>query len=179
MENHLEEKENNSEEEKIKAETGSNVSPDEETAKQMAELEERWKRALADYQNLERRVAEERFSYINSANISLLRKILPLKDNLEKAYASSPSQGLGLILKQFETLLNNEGIEEIKPLGEDFNPEYHECIEVTVGEADGKIVEILCPGYIMKGKVLRPAKVKVGRKNPEEKNLSYGKNNRH
>ncbi len=169
MEDHLEERENNSEEEKIKAEAGNNSSPDEETAKQMAELEERWKRALADYQNLERRVAEERFYYINSANIGLLRKILPLKDNLEKAYASSPSQGLAQILKQFETIFKTEGIEEIKSLGEDFNPEIHECLEVVVGEEDEKIVEVLSPGYIMKGKVLRPAKVKVGRKNPEEK----------
>ena len=63
---------------------------------------------------------------------------------------------------QFQTILESEGISEIKTQSEKFNPETMDAVEVIEGKKD-KVVEVTCKGYLLNGKVLRPAKVKVGR----------------
>lgn len=129
--------------------------------KRIDELENNWKRALADYQNLEKRIAGEKQNFAKWANAGLLDKLLPVLDSLQKAVEHHKDEGIRLILDQFKAILESEGVSEIKAQGEKFNPETMDAVEVVKGEKN-KVIEVTCKGYWLNDKVLRPAKVKVG-----------------
>ena len=129
----------------------------------IAELENNWKRALADYKNLEKRVAEERDSLKDFANLVFVSRLLPVLDNLQMVEAHVSDDGLKYTVKEFKQILEDEGIKEINPKGEDFDATTMEAIETVEGE-DGKVVEVLRNGYMLKNKSVRPARVKVGKK---------------
>lgn len=131
-------------------------------------LENLWKRALADYQNLEKRTAEEREEFVKFANSQLILKILLAIDSLERAEKHLHNEGLSLALKQLRESLASEGLERIKVLGEDFNPDFMECVEVGQGK-EGKVLDEIQPGYKLGDRVLRVAQVKVGKKKGELK----------
>ena len=126
------------------------------------DLEEKYKRARADYINLERRTKEQQAEFLKFANSVLILKLLPILDDLEKAVRKSKDGGLRLVLKNFEDVLKSEGVEEIKiKVGERFDPETMEGTVADGGGKEAKVLEILRKGYKMKGKVLRPAQVRV------------------
>lgn len=127
------------------------------------ELEENYLRALADYQNLSKRVEREKETFVKFANAVLILKMLPVLDNLERASEHLKDQGIELVLKQFKESLSSEGVTEITAHGQEFNPELHEAVEKVKGE-EGRVVEVLEKGYKLGEKVIRPAKVKVGGK---------------
>jgi molecular chaperone GrpE len=127
------------------------------------ELQQKYLRALADYQNLEKRVEREKDLFVKFANSILILKMLPILDNLERAGEHLKDQGLDLVIKQFQESLSQEGIKEIEAAGAEFNPEIHEAIEKVPGE-EGKVVEVLEKGYKLGDRVIRPAKVKIGGK---------------
>ena len=129
---------------------------------QVADLENNWKRALADYANLQKRMYEERSDLIKYANTSLIAKILPVLDNLELVQKHSKDMGLDMIIKELKQTLLDEGVEEILVEDKDFDSLQMDAIDSVEGPA-GKVVEIAQKGYLLKGKVLRPARVKVGR----------------
>lgn len=129
--------------------------------KRVEELEENWKRALADYQNLEKRIISEKQDFAKWANAGLIDKLLAVLDTLEKAVEQIKDKGLKLVLDQFKTVLESEGLTEIKTLGEKFNPETMDAVEMVEGERN-KVIEVVLKGYKLNDKVLRPAKVKVG-----------------
>jgi len=134
-----------------------------ETLKQkIEELENQNKRILADYQNLEKRVAEERQEWILKANKDLLLRLLPVLDTLILATIHSKDQNLTVSLQQFLEVLKQEGVEKIKTIGANFDPHLMECIE-TVGGEEGKVIEEIRAGYMLYDKVLRVAQVKIGR----------------
>jgi molecular chaperone GrpE len=129
--------------------------------------EEEWKnkylRALADYQNLERRTREEKQEIRLYAGEVLLVRLLPVVDTFEKAAAHLNDAGLGLALKQLQAFLIEQGVEKLNVVGKSFNPHEMECVEVVAGE-DNIVVEEMMPGYMLRGKILRVAQVKVGKK---------------
>ena len=127
----------------------------------MAEIEGKWKRALADYHNLEKRIEGEKESFVKFSNAQLWQKLLPVIDDLEAAEKHLKDQGLSLTLNKLKEVLKNEGVMEIKALGEDFNPHLMEAMEMGTGEKN-KVIEVLNKGYQFNEKILRPAKVKVG-----------------
>lgn len=127
------------------------------------ELEEKYLRALADYQNLEKRVEREKENFVKFANAILILKMLPVLDNLERANEHLKDQGAELVIKQFKDALSSEGVTEIEAVGQDFNPEHHEAVEKVAGE-EGKVVSVIEPGYKLGEKVIRPAKVTIGGK---------------
>lgn len=127
------------------------------------EFEKRWKRALADYENLERRSLREIEEKVRLANEKLLRELLPILDNLEKAHKHLKDDGLSMILRDFKGVFEKEGVSEIL-VGEKFDPAYCEAVDVVKGEEDGKIVEVLEKGYRMGEKVIRTAKVRIIKK---------------
>lgn len=132
--------------------------------KDLAEqVENLYKRSVADYQNLEKRVAEEKREWIKSANKELILRLLPVLDTLIMADAHVQDQGLKLSIQQFLDVLKGEGVEKVETVGKDFNPETMECIEAKEGE-EGKVLEEVRAGYTILGKTLRAAMVKVGRK---------------
>lgn len=129
----------------------------------IAELENNWKRALADYKNLEKRVSEEKDQFKDFANLVLVSRLLPVLDNLQMVEAHVGDDGLKYTVKEFKQILEDEGLIEIDPAGKDFDSTTMEAIETVEGE-EGKVVEVLRKGYLLKSKLVRPARVKVGRK---------------
>ncbi len=130
-------------------------------------LEEKYKRARADYINLERRVKKQQEDFLKFANSVLMLKLLPVLDDLKKA-ASKSDEGLSLVLKNFEEVLKSEGVEEIKvEKGDRFDPNIMEGLQHgnTEGAETQKVVEVLRKGYKIRGKILRPVQVRVGGNN--------------
>ncbi len=124
--------------------------------------EGKYKRARADYINLERRVKKQQEEFVKFANSVLILKLLPILDDLEKAVETSGDDGLRLLLKNLKEVLKSEGVEETKvKVGGKFDPNIMECaVSEGVGEKP-KVAEVLRKGYRIKGKVLRPAQVRV------------------
>ncbi|MDP3974381.1 MAG: nucleotide exchange factor GrpE [bacterium] len=120
-------------------------------------------RALADYQNFEKRVGEQKEDFIKSASKRIISKLLPLLNNLEKAEVFVKDPGLKLIKDELEKILKEEGLEELNVLGSIYNPEFAEAVEIIDGEKDNKIVEILRKGYKLNDKVIQVAQVKVSK----------------
>lgn len=128
------------------------------------ELEERLKRTMADYQNLERRIEEERKLLSKLSAMLLVEKLLPVLDNLENAQSHLKDEGLEMVIKQFKEILTQEGVEEIEAIGQQFNPNEHEAIETQAGENDNTVARVVAKGYKIEDKVIRPAKVVVTKK---------------
>jgi len=124
-----------------------------------------WKRAKADYLNLEKQVNQEKQEWIRFANWDLVNKLIPVLDSFEKALADANDskdenpwfEGLRQIRDQMEKVLKDIGLSRIKTIGQKYNPEYHEVIEKK-GEK-GKIIQEIQAGYMWHDKVIRPAKV--------------------
>ncbi len=131
---------------------------------QIEEFKNKYLRAIADYQNLEKRVGEERFELMKMANKNLLIKILPFLDNLEKAELFVKDEGLKISKDHFVQILKDAGLEEIEMMGKDFDPISAEAVQLVPGKEEGKIVEVLQKGYRFEDKIIRVAQVKVSKK---------------
>ncbi len=139
--------------------------------KEREEYLDGWKRAKADLVNYKKDELKRTEKMVDREKANFLTKILLILDNFnraeEEAKKSDENDGLveGFlkIKEQVEALLSEEHVKEIACLGEDFNPLYHEAIEMIDEESleSGKIAEVLQKGYMYKDEVLRPAKVKV------------------
>lgn len=125
------------------------------------ELEGNYRRALADYQNQERRFQESKRMMIEFANAALLDKLLLNFDSIELAQSHLKNAGLEIAIKQLFETLKTEGLQLIESDGKLFDPLIMDCIEVVPGKKD-HVVETITKGYFLFDKVLRPAKVKVG-----------------
>lgn len=125
--------------------------------------EDKYRRALADYQNLQRRVQEEKSDWIRASNKNLILKFLPVLSTLMLAQKYLQDKGLQLSIDQFLQLLQEEGAERIVTVGKDFDPLGMECVETKEGE-DWKVLEEVRPGYKMGDIILQPAQVVVGKK---------------
>mgnify|MGYP001576872174 CR=1 FL=1 len=128
---------------------------------QLVNLENQLKRALADYQNLERRISAEKSVWIMAANKDLILKLLPVLDNLFLAQKHINDAGLDLSIQKFLDALYNEGMERIETKDKDFDPNLMECVSVQEG-TDNKALEEVRPGFKINDTVLRPAQVIVG-----------------
>ena len=133
-----------------------------------------WQRAAADYQNLKRRAEKEREEYGRLAAAALVINILPLLDDLERALQSVDIRlagltwvdGIRLIYRKFQAVLEAAGVSEIKAEGETFDPNLHEAVMYGEGE-EGKVVAEVQKGYRLGDRVIRPAMVVVGKKAEE------------
>lgn len=133
-----------------------------ELKRKIEDLDNKYKRILADYQNLEKRIVQEKAAFAKFAHASLLEKLLPVLDSLEKGCLHLQDKGLNLVLDQFKAILKGEGLGEIKAFSKPFDPKLMEVVEVTPGPRNMVVKEIL-KGYTLGNRVLRPAKVRVGR----------------
>lgn len=132
-----------------------------ELEKKLSDLENKWKRALADYDNLKKRLEREKEEFVKFSTAGLLDKLLPVLDSLEKWYGQKKEEGVKLILEQFRKVLESEGLKEIEAVGKTFDPLMMDAVAMGKGEKN-KVIEVIMKGYQLNGKVLRPAKVKVG-----------------
>jgi molecular chaperone GrpE len=160
-------------EEELKKEIEELKKKLDETEKLKNEYLAGWQRARADLINYKKEEMERIGSFIKIAQEGLILEFLPILDNFDIAEKKIPNdlkenenvKGLLQIKQQILDFLRKKGVEEIKSVGEKFNPAYHE----VVGEVDtdqfetGTIVEEVQKGYKINGRVLRPAKVKVAK----------------
>ncbi len=130
-----------------------------------------WKRARADFLNYKKEETERIAELIKYGNEEFILKLLPILDSLHIAEKELPkelknnqwAEGILETKNQILDFLKNQGIEEIKSLGEEFNPSFHEAVEAVEknNHESGIVIEEIKKGYLLYGRVLRPAKVKV------------------
>ena len=124
---------------------------------QIEEFKNKYLRALGDYQNLEKRIDQERFELMKMGNKNLLIKIIPFLDNLEKAEVFVHDPGLKISKDHFMQILKEAGLEEMDLLKKDFDPNLAEAIDIVPGKDNNKIVEVLRKGYKFEDKIIRVA----------------------
>lgn len=155
----------NPEIEKLRAELGT-------YQKKAEEYLDAWKRCAADFENYKKRRAREDQELLTFARELTILKVLPALEALEQALTHAPkdeqyqkwSEGVIKIVQELEKALWELGVEKIKTVGEKFNHQLHEAVEMVEREAEsGQIVEEVAAGYKINGKVIRPAKVKVAK----------------
>lgn len=133
----------------------------------VAELDSLWKRALADYQNLEKRTRDQQQLMAQLACVTLIEKLLPVIDHLKLAAKHLHDPGIEMIIKQFTDVLASEGVIQIEAIHQDYDPSLMEGMEQVPGEAN-QVVEVVTEGYRIGDRILRPAKVKVGNGNNQK-----------
>jgi molecular chaperone GrpE len=144
----------------------------EDCKRKCEEIESKYKRALADYQNLLKQTAREKEEFARYANEGLILEILPVYDNLKVSLSHIGDEekkngwveGIKHIVSQFKNILENIGVEEIKTVGEKFDPNTMEAVErgeTDDEKKDGMVARELSTGYKLKGKVIRAARVAV------------------
>jgi molecular chaperone GrpE len=145
--------------------------PDAETlARERDEFKDLLLRKTAEFDNYRKRVERERREQAEWATADLVRDLLPVLDDLERAaradtgeQVESYRKGIELIGKRFADVLARRGVSVIDPLGEDFTPHEHEAVthERRPEARDGEVIEVLARGYKLGERLLRPAMVKV------------------
>lgn len=133
----------------------------------LAESDDKYLRLAAEYDNFRRRSQKEKEGIYTDAYSDAMKELLPVLDNLDRAVgcedAAALKEGLALILKSFNESIAKMGIEEIKALGETFDPNLHYAVMHVDDEAykEGEIVEVFQKGYTRGDRVIRYAVVKV------------------
>jgi len=126
-------------------------------------------RLQADFDNYRKRVAREREDLLKYAGEQIIASLLPIMDNFERALGAKNddpgklAEGVEMISRQIQDILTREGLEPIPSVGEQFNPEVHEAVmrEENGDQPENTVIEEFRKGYTLKGKVIRPAMVKV------------------
>lgn len=137
------------------------------------EINDKYTRLFAEYDNFRKRTAREKIEWIKSAGEETILKILPVLDDMERAIAHNKAvadpealkEGLVLIHQKFKNILSGKGLEEMDAKGKPFDPELHDAITSVAAATEdlkGKVIEEVEKGYTMNGKVIRHAKVVVG-----------------
>lgn len=132
---------------------------------------DRWRRTAAEFSNYRKRMEKEREALTQQANADLIARLLPVLDDLERAFATVPPsllrltwlQGLVLIHRKLLAVLEGAGVEPIETEGKAFDPREHEAVtyEAAEGFEDGQIIGEVQKGYRLGDQVLRPALVRV------------------
>ena len=154
------------EEGKSTAETNNDCSCEkcEESMRLAEEYKAKYLRAIADYQNYERRVQNQRIEWTKSANKTVILKLLSFLDDLERAEAFIKDPNLAHIKDSFNKMLKNEGLEEIEVLNKQYDPYTAEVVDMKEGEEDNRVITVLKKGYNYNGQLLRVAHVTVSKK---------------
>jgi len=154
------------------------VIPDEETQKLRAELEEqkdKYVRLFAEFDNFKRRTSKERIDLMQTAGREVIVSLLPVLDDFERAekqleeskdVSSRDKEGIVLVFNKFKKTLQNQGLRPMESLHTEFDVEKHEAItEISVEDKKlkGKVVDVVEKGYYLNDKLIRFAKVVVGK----------------
>jgi len=127
-----------------------------------------WQRSQAEFINYKNRVQRDREMDYASMKGDIIRKILPVLDDLERSLAHRPegnswAEGVELVARKFQTILENEGVKRIEAAGQPFDPNFHEAISSEPNEdvESGHVIEVVQNGYMLGERVIRPAMVRV------------------
>jgi molecular chaperone GrpE len=148
------------------------AEPDLEALKrQLEDKQDRLLRALAETENVRRRAQRDREDYVRYANESLLRDLIPVLDNFDRALAAARAagesgtvvSGIELIQRELQRVLEKAGVTRYSAVGERFDPTRHEAIArvVSAEATPGTVLHETAPGYSLHGRILRPALVGV------------------
>lgn len=144
----------------------------EQLAREAARAEELWHRLVrlqADFENFRRRTRAEREELLRYGSEPLVKALLPVLDNFERALASGGGEGfvagVEMIYRQFLDVLTREGLRPVESVGRPFDPAYHEGVEQeeTTAHPDNTVIQELRRGYCFHDRVIRPAMVRVAR----------------
>lgn len=158
------------------AETGEGENEEDPLAQKQAEYQELYDKHLrlySEFENFRRRSRKDVADAKEKGRSEIVLTILPVIDDFERALdsinESTESQevydGVELIYNKFKNLLNEQGLEEMQPKGQPFDPEYHEAMTKTQApskEEKGKVVDVVEKGYMLNDRIVRHAKVVVG-----------------
>jgi molecular chaperone GrpE len=129
-----------------------------------------WRRAVAEFQNYKKRVDRDRESDKAIMKGDLIKRVLPVLDDLERALQNRPddeawADGIELIKRKLQSILEAEGLKRIEAEGTAFDPNFHEAIsyEAADGLESGHVIAVVQNGYMMGDYVVRPAMVRVAR----------------
>ena len=149
--------------------------PKEGKKSELEEMKETLQRLQAEFENSRKRMDRERQEFSKIANALLIKELLPLLDSMDSAEKSPGEnesipkekviEGIELLKNQLLATLKSQDLEEIKSLGEKFDPMLHDCImqEKDAKKEEDTVLEELQKGYMLNGRVLRHAKVKVNK----------------
>jgi molecular chaperone GrpE len=148
--------------------------PIEKLQDQLNEAKDKYLRLYADFENYRRRVAKEKLEFFTTANEDLIKNLLPVLDDFERAQKTFTSdseavapikQGVELVYNKLARVLEQKGAKPMKSVGEPFNPDLHEAVTqfpAPTAEQKGKVIDEIEKGYFLGEKVIRYAKVVVG-----------------
>ncbi|MGH9456928.1 MAG: nucleotide exchange factor GrpE [Thermoanaerobaculia bacterium] len=152
-----------------KSDAPSLARDDDAVREEVEKLRNQYLRSRADFENFRRRAEREKADYFRYALADTLRELLPILDNFERALAAAgdaPPEfrtGVEMIHKQLADTLQRAGLQTINPLGEPFDPSYHEAIarEESSEAAPNSVIDVMQKGYLLHDRLLRPALVRV------------------
>lgn len=140
----------------------------EEAQAQASEFKDSWMRSQAEFQNYRKRVERDNEAVKAAMKGDIIRKVLPVLDDLERALQNRPpgdawADGIELVVRKFQNILDMEGVKRIEAQGVEFDPNLHEAIshEPADGVKSGHIIEVVQNGYVLGERVIRPALVRV------------------
>lgn len=146
------------------------VSEESETGKLEAELQEqkdKYLRLLAEFENYKRRTSKERIELIQTAGREVIQSLLEVMDDMDRAEKQAGdqiSEGIQLVFLKLRKVMQAKGLKEMQSVGTDFNPDIHEAItEIPMAGMEGKVVDQVEKGYYLNDKIIRFAKVVVGK----------------
>ena len=154
-----------------KKEEASDNKKESETEKQLADMNAKYVRLMADFQNQKKRFEKEKADIYQFANEDIVKSLLEVIDNFERALDASQDdgskfrEGMEMIFKQLMGALEKAGVSEIKALGEEFDPNFHNAVmmEETDEFESNKVSGVMQKGYTLNSKVIRPSMVKVAK----------------
>lgn len=148
--------------------SGEKEATCEEAAAEDEALNTKYLRLMADFQNYKRRTEKEKGDIYAFANEKIVSELLNVIDNFERALDAGSDgdsfvEGMNLIFKQLQGVLEKAGVVEIEALGKDFDPNFHHAVltEDSTEYESGKVTAVLQKGYLLNNKVIRPTMVKV------------------
>ncbi len=158
-----------------KAEEGTEEEekdPLKEAEEKIAELQDKYIRQVAEFENYRKRVTKEKAELILNGGERVLTALLPVIDDLERAKENidkatdvdALKEGVELIIEKFASYLKAQGVSPIEAVGKDFDTEYHEAIAMLPAPSDdmkGKVIDCVQKGYMLNEKVIRHSKVAV------------------
>ena len=141
---------------------------------EVSELKDKYLRLLAEFENFKKRTFKEKIETMKSAAQDTMTAILPVLDDFDRAKKTAEddnsteqfSEGVQLVYQKLHNVLNQKGLEAMDSEGVDFDPEIHEAITeipAPTPEMKGKVVDTIEKGYLLKDKIIRHAKVVVGK----------------
>lgn len=150
--------------------------------RELSEKTEQLLRLQADFDNYRKFMEKEKTELIKAANEKLIVRLLGVLDDFERAIGlikeEAHKKAVEMMLQNFLKILTDFGVKEIQTQGAKFDPMYHEAVAEEVSDKPGIVLEVLQKGYLLNGRVIRHAKVKVSKKDKEGDVYAEGKNNR-